>query len=76
MNVPTLAKGFARFWYAFVIGDDWRIAASVVAVLVVGTVALLAGAAPGGVLAALLALLLMAGFAGALLLDVRHRGRS
>jgi hypothetical protein len=26
---------FARFWYDFVIGDDWRIAAAVVAALAV-----------------------------------------
>jgi hypothetical protein len=31
-------KGFGRFWYDFVIGDDWRIAAGVAAVLGVGAV--------------------------------------
>jgi acetyltransferase-like isoleucine patch superfamily enzyme len=35
---------FARFWYDFVIGDDWRIAAGIVAVLAVGAVAIAAGA--------------------------------
>ncbi|PJN38515.1 hypothetical protein CG747_23025 [Streptomyces sp. CB02959] len=75
MNVLALAKGFVRFWYAFLIGDDWKIAVSVVAVLLVGVVAVLAGAAPGGLLAALLGLLLMGGFAVALLLDVGRRGR-
>ena len=29
-------RGFGRFWYDFVIGDDWRIAAGVAAVLGVG----------------------------------------
>ena len=28
-------KGFALFWYDFVIGDDWKIAAAVVAALAV-----------------------------------------
>ena len=28
-------KGFGLFWYDFIIGDDWRIAAAVVAALVV-----------------------------------------
>jgi hypothetical protein len=28
-------KGIALFWYDFVIGDDWRIAAAVVAALIV-----------------------------------------
>jgi hypothetical protein len=36
-----LVTGFARFWWDFIVGDDWRIAAGVVAVLGVG--ALLAG---------------------------------
>lgn len=29
-------RGFGRFWYDFVIGDDWRIALGVVVVLGVG----------------------------------------
>ena len=29
-------RGFGRFWYDFVIGEDWRIAAGVAAVLGVG----------------------------------------
>jgi curli biogenesis system outer membrane secretion channel CsgG len=31
-------SGFFRFWYDFVVGDDWRIAAGVVAVLGLGAV--------------------------------------
>ena len=31
-------KGFARFWWDFIVGDDWRIAAGVVAVLAAGAV--------------------------------------
>jgi hypothetical protein len=27
-------KGFGRFWYRFIIGDDWTVAATVVAALV------------------------------------------
>jgi hypothetical protein len=30
--------GFLRFWWDFIIGDDWRIAAGVVVVLGVGAV--------------------------------------
>jgi hypothetical protein len=29
-------RGFARFWWDFVVGDDWRIAAGVVTVLAAG----------------------------------------
>lgn len=31
----SLLVGFARFWYDFIIGDDWTIAAAVVVALVV-----------------------------------------
>jgi|KBSSwiStaDraftv2_1062776.scaffolds.fasta_scaffold2334506_1 hypothetical protein len=34
---------FGRFWYDFVVGDDWRIAAGVVLVLALGAIALVAG---------------------------------
>jgi hypothetical protein len=33
-----LAAAFGRFWWEFVVGDDWRIAAGVVAVLAAGAV--------------------------------------
>jgi len=38
------AKGFARFWWDFIVGDDWRIAAGVVAVLAAGAVVVASGA--------------------------------
>jgi hypothetical protein len=31
-------SGFARFWWDFIVGDDWRIAAGVAAVLGAGAV--------------------------------------
>ena len=34
---------FGRFWYDFVVGDDWRIAVGVVGVLAVGAVLLATG---------------------------------
>jgi hypothetical protein len=33
-----LIAGFARFWWDFVIGDDWRIAAGVAVVLAIAAV--------------------------------------
>ena len=35
-----LLKGFGRFWYDFLIGDDWKIAAAVLLVLGTGAVLL------------------------------------
>ena len=31
-----LSRAFGRFWYDFIVGDDWRIAAGVVLVLAAG----------------------------------------
>jgi hypothetical protein len=46
--------GFLRFWWDFIIGDDWRIAVGVVVVLGVGAV-LVAGDASQALVAALTA---------------------
>jgi ABC-type phosphate transport system auxiliary subunit len=35
-------RGFFRFWYDFIVGDDWRLAVSLIAVI--GIAALLAAA--------------------------------
>ena len=35
--------GFGRFWYEFIVGDDWRIAAGVTLVLAVGAAVEAAG---------------------------------
>jgi len=32
-------KGFLTFWYDFIVGDDWRIAAGVVLLVVLGGLA-------------------------------------
>jgi hypothetical protein len=69
----TFIKGFLRFWYDFVVGDDWKIAACVVVAL--GVSALLVGESAFGaktlpiVAGAGVAL----GFVASLVLDVRSR---
>jgi hypothetical protein len=37
-------KGFAQFWWDFVVGDDWKIAATIAVVLGIG--AIVAASAP------------------------------
>jgi hypothetical protein len=49
-------SAFARFWWDFVVGDDWRIAAGVVVVLALGALLVAATEAPDGLVAALMAL--------------------
>jgi hypothetical protein len=48
-------KGFARFWWDFIVGDDWRIAAGVVVVLTAGALLVANTSAPDGLVAALVA---------------------
>jgi hypothetical protein len=50
------ARGFLRFWWDFIAGDDWRIAAGVVIVLAAGALLVARTAAPDGLVAALTAL--------------------
>ncbi|MGH8899719.1 MAG: hypothetical protein ACRDZ4_22480, partial [Egibacteraceae bacterium] len=59
-----------RFWYDFIIGDDWKIAVAVVVALA-GSVALLEADTPTAVLAPATVLLVMATFVTALIIDVR-----
>jgi hypothetical protein len=69
------ARGFLRFWYDFLVGDDWKIAAAVGVVLAVGAGIVLSGSYDDHVLTALLALGVAAAFTTALLIDVRRSGR-
>jgi hypothetical protein len=62
-------RAFFQFWYDFVIGDDWKIAVAVVAVLLAGAIAVLAGAGDATVLPPLLGIGLGAAFTVALLID-------
>ena len=36
-------RAFGRFWYEFVVGDDWRIAVAVIAALAVTSLVAMAG---------------------------------
>jgi O-antigen ligase len=46
----AVVRGFLRFWYDFLVGDDWRIAAGVVLVLAAGAALVATGAVSDGVL--------------------------
>jgi hypothetical protein len=53
--VIRFAKGFGRFWWDFIVGDDWRIAAGVLVVLTAGALVVANTSAPDGLVAALVA---------------------
>ena len=68
----TVLKAFARFWYDFVIGDDWKIAASVAAVLLAGAALVAAEVLPQRAAAVLVGAGILAAFTVALVIDTRH----
>ena len=74
--VTRFVRGFGRFWYDFVVGDDPKIAIGVAVVLTIGGL-LAAGEKAGSWAPVVLAALLAAAFALSMLVDVsRSRSRS
>jgi hypothetical protein len=51
--MKRLAAGFLRFWWDFIVGDDWRIAVGVIAVLAVGALLVSGGGASDQLVATL-----------------------
>ena len=66
-------KAFGRFWYDFIIGDDWKIAVAVVSALAVLAVLLVGTGIGDRVLAVLGGVLIVTAFALSLAIDTRPR---
>jgi hypothetical protein len=67
----SLLKGFGRFWYDFIVGDDWKIAAGVATVL--GLAALAAySSADASWLPPVAGVALAAAFTVSLVLDLKR----
>ncbi|HZX01901.1 hypothetical protein [Kribbella sp.] len=66
-------KAFGQFWYDFIIGDDWKIAAAVVTTLAVLVVVMLTGALNDTALTLLGGVLVIAAFSISLAIDVRKK---
>lgn len=66
-------KGFARFWYDFLIGDDWKIAFAATVVLAIGATIVIGGSYDPQWLTVSIALGIAAAFTAALLVDSRPR---
>jgi hypothetical protein len=65
-------RGFGQFWYDFIIGDDWKIAAAVVIALGVGAVAVSQAAHDAAWLGPFVGGAVMLAFSISLYLDVRR----
>ena len=66
-------KAFGLFWYEFIIGDDWKIAAAVVAGLAITVAGLKAKILSDNWLAVLAALLIVLLFSLVLIIDLRPK---
>jgi hypothetical protein len=69
-------RGFFRFLYDFIVGDAWEIAAGIVAVLVVGVLALRSGAVTPDVLPVVMGGAIVLVVALSLLWEARRRIRA
>jgi hypothetical protein len=65
-------KGFGQFWYDFIVGDDWKIAAAVTVALALGALAASATTHQATWLPPLVAVGAMLAFTASLVLDVRR----
>ncbi|HEX7739230.1 MAG TPA: hypothetical protein VF426_06250 [Marmoricola sp.] len=68
------AKGFAKFWYDFLVGDDPKIAVGVVVVLAAGAVVVGMADYDTHVVTAALAVCIAVAFTVVVLVDVRRSG--
>lgn len=68
-------EGFGRFWYDFIIGDDWKIAAAVVTALAVVFVLMKADVLGDAALTLVGAAAVIMAFTVSLAIDVRPKSR-
>jgi len=70
-----LVAGFGRFWWDFIVGDDWRIAAGVLLVLGVGAVLVSTARASDSLVATLTAAGIMLVAIGSIVTAALRAGR-
>jgi hypothetical protein len=67
-------KAFGQFWYDFIIGDDWKIAVSVVIALAI-TLGLYKAGLPETAVTVIGGVLVLAAFTVALAVDLRPKAK-
>jgi hypothetical protein len=65
-------RALGRFWWDFLVGDDWKVAAAVAVTLGAGALVAAATASGAGWLAPALGAAVLAVFVAALVVDVRR----
>ena len=66
-------RGFGRFWWDFVVGDDWKIAAGVAVALAIGAAVAASAATGAGWIAPVAGACVPLLFVAALVADLRSR---
>lgn len=64
-------KGFGRFWYDFIVGDDWKIAAAIVTALGIGALLVATEAMGDRALVVVGGVGVFVAFVASLVIDVR-----
>ena len=72
MTVSSALKGFGRFWWEFIVGDDWKIAAGVVLALLIGATLTVSAATGADWLAPAIGAVVVLLFVGEIVIDVRR----
>ncbi|WP_029135485.1 hypothetical protein [Nakamurella lactea] len=67
-------KAFGQFWYDFIIGDDWKIAVSVILALA-ATLGLYKAGVPEPAVTVIGGVLVLIAFVIALVIDIRPRSK-
>jgi hypothetical protein len=72
----SLITGFFRFWYDFIVGDSWEIAAGIVVVLALGALLVSTGAAPREAIPPLVGAGIILVVGGSIWAEARRRSRA
>ncbi|HST19391.1 MAG TPA: hypothetical protein VLK36_17250 [Gaiellaceae bacterium] len=75
MTLRGALRAFGRFWWEFVVGDDWKIAAGVASALGVGAVLAATASVDAGWVAPVAGCCVLLAFAIVVVADVRGRAR-
>ena len=67
----AFVKGFGRFWYDFIVGDDWKIAAAIVTALAIGALLVATQALSDRALVVVGGVGVFIAFVASLVIDVR-----
>ena len=72
MTFSSGLRGFGRFWWEFIVGDDWKIAAGVALALLIGATLTVSAATGADWLAPVIGGVVVLLFVAEIVIDVRR----